>query len=142
MVVVYSLLHEQCTHQCEDGIELGESCIDECLCHHVVALCNALNTSGAHLALTDGREHTAESHEGADAEHQETVCCHTAHEGEESHETIDTLRCGQTCENHECGRLARIDFQTAFCGLSGNTRAEGTSDTGQNQHHAEAEITQ
>ena len=84
-------LDEQSADECEDGVELGESGVDEGLGHHIVALGYTLDTCGADLALTDSGEHAAETDESTDTEDESAVGSYSTHEGEEGHEAINTL---------------------------------------------------
>ena len=96
-------LHHQGTDKTQNCVEFRESGVDKGVGEHIVALAHTDDTVGAHLTLTDGRNHTDQADAEADAEDHKTVfriCLHLAEKHEERHETINTLGSRQ-CRQHQ-----------------------------------------
>ena len=142
-----SLAHEEDAGEGYDGVELGEHGEDEGLTEDIVTLCDAGNTVGAHLTLTDGREE-ADKTEGKSA--TQHGCClergdvgaeQARHVGknEVTGKAIQTLRAGKGGEDDEVTEL--VDFlQGANSGVARDGDAKGAANSRKTNHQGYAQI--
>ena len=114
--------NHQCADKAQDSVELGKSGVDQRVGEHVVTLADADDTVGTDLTLTDGRDHTGETHAEAHAKDDEALrrvlgcnsLLHLAQQHEEGHKAIDTLGGRQCRQHHEITRCLGTFLQTAL----------------------------
>ena len=145
-IIVYGTLESPSDHQGgdkgQDGVELRQGRVDECIGQDIVSLGEADDTVGADLTLADGRDEADKADSETDTEQDSPVSGEIlAEPHQECHETVEAL-CGRKCrKDHITCRFFRVLLQGSFSGIAGNGGSDAASYSGKPQHQAEAEIT-